>query len=65
MKNIDQIVNSKMFSKGNQMIYELDLTARELQTLKDHYYIMERNLREEIGLDFMSDLNSKGTLIRK
>lgn len=47
------------------MIYELDLTARELQTLKDHYYIMERNLREEIRLDFMSDLNSKGTLIRK
>lgn len=65
LKNIDQIVNSKMFSKGNQMIYELDLTARELQTLKDHYYIMERNLREEIRLDFMSDLNSKGTLIRK
>lgn len=47
------------------MIYELDLTARELQTLKDHYYIMERNLREEIRLDFLSDLNSKGTLIRK
>ncbi len=47
------------------MIYELDLTARELQTLKDHYYIMEKNLREEIRLDFMSDLNSKGTLIRK
>jgi hypothetical protein len=65
LKNIDQIVNSKMFSKGNQMIYELDLTARELLTLKDHYYIMEKCLREDIKLDFMSDLNNKGTLIRK
>lgn len=54
-----------MFSKGNQMIYELDLTARELQTLKDHYYIMEKSLREEIRLDFMSDLNNKGVMIRK
>jgi hypothetical protein len=26
---------------------------------------MEKNLREEIRLDFMSDLNNKGTLIRK
>lgn len=26
---------------------------------------MEKNLREEIRLDFMSDLNKKGTLIQK
>jgi hypothetical protein len=30
------------------MIYELDVSARELQTLKDHYYIMENCIRKEI-----------------
>jgi len=34
------------------MIYELDVTTRELKTLKDHYYLMERLLREEIRLEF-------------
>ena len=34
------------------MIYELDITCRELRTLKDHYYLMERNLREEIRSEF-------------
>ncbi len=47
------------------MIYELDLTARELQTLKDHYFVMEKCLREEIRLDFVNDLNNKGILINK
>ena len=34
------------------MIYELDVTSRELSTLKDHYYLMERNIREEIRSEF-------------
>ena len=47
------------------MIYELDLTARELQTLKDHYYMMEKCLREDIRLDYINELNSKGILVKK
>jgi hypothetical protein len=48
LRNIDVIVNAKMSAKGNQMIYELDVTNRELRSLKDHYYLMERYMREEI-----------------
>jgi hypothetical protein len=52
LTNIDAIINCKMTSQGNQMIYELDVTSRELSTLKDHYYLMERNIREEIRSEF-------------
>lgn len=48
LQNIETLTNAKMLSQGNQMIYELDVGARELQTLKDHYYIMERSIRNEI-----------------
>ena len=34
------------------MIYEHDLTTRELRTLKDNYYEMEDTMREEIRLEF-------------
>ena len=63
MKNIDVIVDSKMSAKGNAMIYELDVTNRELRTLKDHYYLMEGYMREEIQRDFMQRLSIQGNEI--
>lgn len=65
LRNIDVIVNAKMSSKGNQMIYELDVTNCELRQLKDHYYLMERFLREEIRREFKSELSSKDDRITK
>jgi hypothetical protein len=47
------------------MIYELDCGARELQTLKDHYYVMENCIRSEIRNEFRSDIQEKGALISK
>jgi len=47
------------------MIYELDISARELQTLKDHYYIMEKCIRTEIRKEFSSEILEKGSLITK
>ena len=52
LRNIDVIVNTKMSAKGNAMIYELDVTSRELRSLKDHYYLMERFMQEEIKKEF-------------
>ena len=52
LRNIDVIVNTKMSAKGNQMVYELDVTNRELRSLKDHYYLMETYMREEIRKEF-------------
>jgi len=56
LRNIDLIVNAKMSAKGNQMIYELDVTNRELRTLKDHYHQMESFMREEIRKEFQRRL---------
>mmetsp|Transcript_47154 Transcript_47154/g.62445 ORF Transcript_47154/g.62445 Transcript_47154/m.62445 type:complete len:123 (+) Transcript_47154:539-907(+) len=63
LRNIDVIVDSKMSAKGNAMIYELDVTNRELRTLKDHYYLMERYMREEIKKEFTMQLSVQGNEI--
>ena len=65
LKNIDVIVDSKMSAKGNAMIYELDVTNRELRTLKDHYYLMERFMRDEIQKQFMKELSVQGNQINQ
>lgn len=59
LRNIDVIVNAKMSAKGNSMIYELDVTNRELRTLKDHYYLMERFMRDEIDKEYMKEMEEK------
>lgn len=43
------------------MIYELDISARELQTLKDHYYVMENNIRQEV----LNEYNDKIKLMEQ
>lgn len=63
LRNIDVIVNTKMSAKGNQMIYELDVTNRELRTLKDHYYLMERFMKEEVRKEFQKELSVKNNKI--
>jgi hypothetical protein len=50
--NVDAIINAKLSAKGNKMIYEHDMTSRELRVLKDNYYLMESNMRSEIKLEF-------------
>lgn len=59
LMNVDVIVNAKMSHKGNHIIYELDVTNRELRTLKDHYYLMEKYMREEIRGEFSRELREK------
>lgn len=65
LRNIDVIVNTKMSAKGNQMIYELDVNNRELRYLKDHYYLMERYMREEIQKEFLKKIHTKDNNIVK
>ena len=48
-----------MSAKGNSMIYELDVTNRELRTLKDHYYLMEKFMRDEINKEYMREMTDK------
>ena len=65
LKNVDVIVNAKMSHKGNHIIYELDVTNRELRSLKDHYYLMEKFMREEIRREFSEELHEKDNAIVK
>ena len=50
---------------GAAIIYELDITHRELRMLKDNYYLMERMMREEIQKQFIDEITEKDHLIRK
>ena len=54
-----------MSAKGNQIIYELDVTNRELRSLKDHYYLMEKYMREEIKKEFLKDIHTRDNTILK
>ena len=65
LRNIDVIVNAKMSAKGNSMIYELDVTNRELRTFKDHYYQMERFMRDEIHKEYMKDMAERDNKIQQ
>ena len=47
---MNKIVNARVFSRGNNLIYELDVTARQLRMLKDHIFLMEKNLTDKIKL---------------
>lgn len=46
-----------MFSRGNNLVYELDMTNRQLRFLKDNIYLMEKNLTEKIQLCYDKELD--------
>jgi hypothetical protein len=50
---------------GAAIIYELDITHRELRMLKDNYYLMETMMREEILKQFIDEITEKNFLIKK
>mmetsp|Transcript_1933 Transcript_1933/g.1846 ORF Transcript_1933/g.1846 Transcript_1933/m.1846 type:complete len:131 (+) Transcript_1933:224-616(+) len=37
-ENLDKLINSKMYEKGNQLIYELDQVNRQLRLFKDNVF---------------------------
>ncbi len=53
---LNKIVNVKVFSKGNTLIYELDHSLRQLRLIKDNIYTMEDKLKDKIRLEFDKDL---------
>ena len=52
-----KIVNARVFSKGNNLIYELDVINRQLRLLKDHIFMLEKNLTEKIRLCYDRELD--------
>lgn len=53
---LNKIVNTKVFSKGNSLIYELDHTTRQLRLIKDNISTLESKLKDKIRLSFDKDL---------
>jgi dsDNA-specific endonuclease/ATPase MutS2 len=51
-ENLDKLINSKMYEKGNQLIYELDHVNRQLRLFKDNVYLMERELKNQLRDEF-------------
>lgn len=54
---LNKIVNTKVFSKGNSLIYELDHTTRQLRLIKDNVSTLEQQLKDKIRLSFDKDLD--------
>jgi len=51
-ENLDKLINSKMYEKGNQLIYELDNVNRQLRLFKDNVYLMEREIKSQLRDEF-------------
>ena len=54
---MNKIVNTKVFSRGNNLVYELDMTTRQLRLIKDNVFLMEKNLTEKIKLCYEKELD--------
>lgn len=65
VNEIDNLINAKMAEKNTALIYELDITHRELRMLKDSYFLMEKMMREAIRKEFIDDINNKDFVIQK
>ena len=47
-KNIENLINGKLFEKGNQLIYQLDSQSRLLTLFKQNMFSLEREIRTHI-----------------
>ena len=55
-EELNKIINTKVFSRGNNLIYELDMSTRQLRMMKDNVFLVEKGLKEKIRLYFDKDL---------
>ena len=61
-ENLDKLINSKMYEKGNMLIYELDNVNRQLKLFKDNIFILEKEMNLRIHNEYqktMRDNKSK------
>jgi hypothetical protein len=54
---LNKIINTKVFSRGNNLIYELDMTNRQLRLMKDNVFLLETSLTEKIKLCYDRELD--------
>lgn len=60
---MNKIINTKVFSRGNNLIYELDMTNRQIRLIKDNIFLLEKNLTEKIKLCYDRELDQTRMLL--
>ena len=62
-EELNKIINTQVFSRGNNLIYELDMSTRQLRLMKDNVFGLEKTLKETMRLYFDKDLQQTRTLL--
>lgn len=62
-EELNKIINTKVFARGNNLIYELDLSTRQLRMMKDNVFSLEKSLKEKVRLYFDKDLEQTRVLL--
>ncbi len=57
--NITRAVNSKIYEKGNALIFELDRGLREVRLYKEHIGSFEREMMDFVRVEFRKTLMEK------
>ena len=61
--NISSIVNSKIYEKGNALIFELDKSLRDVRFYQDHIYVFEKEMKEFVQAEFRELLQKKDFML--
>ncbi len=62
-ENITRIVNSKIYEKGNGLIFELDRSLREVRFYKEHIGSFESEMKEFVMSEFRKTIHDKDNKI--
>ena len=57
--NITRIVNSKVYEKGNGLIFELDRGIREVKFIKEHVNTFEKEMKDFVRTEYRKILHMK------
>lgn len=57
--NMDNLVNAQLSQKGNQLIYELDISHRQLQEIKNNMKHLEYQIREIVLSEYKKQIQEK------
>ncbi|CAG9310909.1 unnamed protein product [Blepharisma stoltei] len=57
--NMDNLVNAQLSQKGNQLIYELDISHRQLQEIKNNMKLLEHQIREIVLSEYRQQIQEK------
>lgn len=64
-EELNKIINTKVFSRGNNLIYELDIITRQHRMIKDNIFGLEKNVKDKVRLYFDKDLEQTRVLLEE